>query len=335
MISNLMQSLYIAVQSHAGTWADTVFSLTAAFMLFNMFALFAVFGGWFERKLIARAHSRIGPMYTGKAGLLQTIADLLKFLQKQMLWPKGGDKMLFRIAPLLLTIPPFVAAVFVPIGSFVVVRSEYSLLFVLALLSFSPIAILVGSWASNSKYSTLGGLRAAGMTMSYEVLLGIAAASVALMAGSLDIVRIVEFQHQSGMWMLVMQPIAFFLFLIGALASVERNPFDLVEAESELVSGWKTEYGGVYFSLTLMGEYIKLLVTAFLFSSLFMGGWKGLGGDVGFILKSLLFVVFMMYVRATAIRLRLDQVFAKVWNQMVPLGILNFIVTVGVLEAVL
>lgn len=319
-----------ALRSAAGS--EWLYLTALAFMTFNMFALFATFGGLLERKLIARVHSRIGPMYTGPGGLLQTIADMLKFLRKEALFPKGADRPLFRLAPILLAVPPFLAVLFVPIGSLAIVRSEYSLLFALALLSFSPIAVLVGSWASNSKYATLGGLRAAGMTMSYEVLLGVAAASVALTVGSMDIVEIARYQHAHGVWLAAVQPLAFLLFLFAAIASVERNPFDLVEAESELVSGWKTEYSGAYFSLTLLGEYVKLLVTGFLFASLFLGGWLGFSGDIGFVVKALLFVVLMFYVRATAMRLRLDQIFRKVWLYMIPLGLLNFIVTIAVLE---
>lgn len=332
---NGAQWLYTQTELYAGAYASQVFPWVVALLLFNICALFATFGGLFERKVIARSHSRLGPMYTGPFGLLQTVADLLKFLRKEIIYPRGSDRFLFVATTFMLTIPSFLAFVVVPIGSFVIIQSDYSLLIALVLLSISPIAILAGSWASNSKYSTLGGLRAAGMTMSYEVLLGIAVASVALTAGSLDIVTIAAYQAEKGMWFAAMQPIAFILFLVGAVASVERNPFDLVEAESELVSGWKTEYGGIYFGLILLAEYIKLLVVALLLASLFLGGWHGALGDIGFMLKAGAFILVMFYIRATAFRMRLDQVLAKVWLRMIPLGLVNFILTIGVMEVVL
>jgi len=326
MISEGMEILYGKVASVVGLNAPLVFLVMNAFLCFTLFALFGIFGGWVERKLIARVHSRRGPIYTGPFGLLQNIADLLKFLKKEVLFPKGADRILYRIAPILLVVPTFIAIMFVPIGTYTIVRHEYSLLFALALLGIGPVAVLIGSWASNSKYSTLGGLRAAGMTMSYEVLLGVAAASVALATGTFDIVHIVEYQISSGWWLAARQPLAFVLFLIGIIASVERNPFDLVEAESELVSGWKTEYGGVYYSLTLLAEYAKLFVTSLLFVSLFLGG----GSDAIFFLKVFIISLLMFYIRATAFRLRLDQVLAKVWHTLIPLGLLNFIITISV-----
>jgi NADH-quinone oxidoreductase subunit H len=194
-------------------------------------------------------------------------------------------------------------------------------------LGVAPIAILVGSWASNSKYSTLGGLRSAGMMMSYEVLVIVAAASVALHANTLSIAELILYQQSTGVWFIFMQPVAGILFLIGLIASVERNPFDLVEAESELVAGWKTEYGGVYFSFTLLAEYLKLLASAFLFAAIFLGGATGTFGDFGFLLKVLFFSILMFYIRATALRLRIDQIFEKVWRELIPIGMVNFLIT--------
>lgn len=307
--------------------ARPLFLILSATFLFSVCGLYAMFGGLLERKIIARAHSRYGPMYTGPGGSLQTLADALKFLQKEMIFPKGSDGLLYRLSPLLLVVTPFLAVPLLPIGSFALVNSSYSLLLVLALLSLGPILILWGAWSSNSKYSTLGGLRAAAMTMSYEVLLVVSLASIILTVGSANILDIVAYQSAHGMWMAALQPFAFVLFLIALIASVERNPFDLVEAESELVSGWKTEYGGVYFSITLLAEYIKLLVGCILCASIFLGGSGTVLGDIGFLLKVALLTILMFYVRATAIRLRLDQIFSVVWKKLIPLGLVNIIVT--------
>jgi NADH-quinone oxidoreductase subunit H len=311
-------------------WAEAIFVVSLASTIFTLCAGYAMFGGLLERKLIARVHSRIGPMYTGPFGLLQTAADALKFLKKEIIFPIGSDRALFKLAPIIMCIVPFICMTFVPIGSLVIIESEYSLLIVLALLSFSPIAILVGSWASNSKYSSLGGLRSVAMTMAYEVLLTVAVASVILTTKSFSITGIVTYQQQLGLWLVVVQPFAFVLFAVAAVASVERNPFDLTEAESELVSGWKTEYGGVYFSLTLLGEYIKLFVTVILMTCLFLGGWTDAGGELGFFLKMLVLTMLMIYTRATALRMRVDQLLHAVWRTMIPLAFLNIIVTVGI-----
>ncbi len=310
--------------------ARPLFLALLALALFIAVALFATFGGWAERKLIARIHSRRGPVFTGPLGLLQTVADMLKFLRKEIIFPEGSDRRLFALAPVLLVLPAFVALVVVPIGSLVIASSQYSLVIALALLSMGPIAMLAGAWASNSKFSTLGGLRSAGMAMSYEAVLALSAAGVALSAGTLDIAQIAQRQADMGVWFALTQPLAFALFLIAAVASVERNPFDLLEAESELVGGWKTEYGGVYFSLTLLAEYGKLLVTGCLFASLFLGGWTDAGGDLGFLAKVLVWAILMFSIRASAVRMRMDALLAKVWRALVPLALLNIVVTLGV-----
>jgi NADH-quinone oxidoreductase subunit H len=313
-----------------GPLGEIIFLALLAGVIFNIFAVYAMFGGLLERKVIARVHSRIGPMYTGPFGLLQTAADAVKFLRKEIIFPVGSDRQLFVLAPLLMCMTAFAAIIFVPIASFTLIQSDYSLLIVLALLSISPIAILAGSWASNSKYSTLGGLRSAGMTMAYEVLLAVAVASIIFTTKSLSIQGVVAFQDAHGIWLALLQPVAFALFLISAIASVERNPFDLTEAESELVGGWKTEYGGVYFSFTLLGEYMKLLVTLLLTTSLFLGGWTDAGGEIGFAIKVIILTVLMFYIRATAMRLRIDQLLNTVWTRLVPLAFLNLLITMGI-----
>jgi len=313
-----------------GMLGDTLFLVALAVSLFGVGATFAIFGGWFERKTIARAHSRIGPQYAGPGGSLQTVADAVKFLRKEVIFPEGSDRFLYRLAPLVLLIAPFLAFAVIPVGSLVVTDSPLTLVIALALLGISPIAIIIGAWASNSKYSTLGGLRAAGMMMSYEVVLVLAAGSVALSAGTLSISEIAQYQAQHGLF-LYLQPVAALLFLISLVASVERNPFDLLEAESELVGGWKTEYGGVWFSLTLLGEYLKLLASAFLFSHLFLGGAATRLGDLSFVLGAGVIIFLMFVVRATAMRLRMDQILDTVWTRLIPVAILNAGATIAVM----
>jgi NADH-quinone oxidoreductase subunit H len=326
--------LLAAVQFFGGNQSlgEVLFLVAFAFAMFQVFAGFAILGGWLERKLIARVHSRVGPIYNGPFGLLQTVADAVKFLKKEVIFPVGSDRKLFVLAPLLMFLTSFVSVIFLPLASFTLISSPYSLLIILALLSLTPIAILTGAWASNSKYSTLGGLRSAGMTMAYEVLLAVAVASIILTTHSFSIIEIVAYQQTHGMWMVFIQPVAFVLFMIAAVASVERNPMDLTEAESELVGGWKTEYGAVYFSLTLLGEYVKLLIMTILISCLFLGGWTDFAGEFGFVIKILLLTMFMIYIRATAMRLRIDQLLHQLWTKLIPLAFLNFLITIGVLK---
>jgi len=312
-------------QGPAGDFLSIVAVATA---IFGAGALFAIFGGYVERKVIARVHSRVGPQYTGPAGSLQTIADAVKFLRKEVLFPEGSDRVLYRIAPLIMFLAPFAAFAVIPFGSLAVSDSPVSLVIALALLGFTPLAIVVAAWASNSKYSTLGGLRAAGMMMSYEVVLVLSAASVALSAGSLRITDIASYQAEHGIFLLT-QPLAAVLFLIALVASVERNPFDLLEAESELVGGWRTEYGGVWFSITLLAEYLKLLAAVFLFVHLFAGGSRTAFGDVSFLIVAAVVTLLMFVIRATAMRLRMDQILDHVWTRLVPLAIVNAAATIG------
>jgi NADH-quinone oxidoreductase subunit H len=317
-----------------GPGAEFIIAFILGLVLFLVCAGYAIMAGYIERKYIGRIHSRIGPMYTGPAGILQTAADALKFIRKEVIFPVGSDRVLFTIAPVLMILTHLAALAFVPLGSYTPIATPYGLIIVIAILSLTPIGILVGSWASNSKYSTLGGLRSAGLTMAYEVLLAVAIASVILTTHSMSITEIVGFQDTHGVWLLFLQPLAFALFFIAAVASVERNPLDLTEAESELVNGWRTEYGGVYFSLTLLAEYIKLLVMCILLVVLFMGGWSDWTGEIGFILKIVALTVLMIAIRATAMRYRMDQLLHDLWTRLIPLAFINIIVTIIVLRIV-
>jgi NADH-quinone oxidoreductase subunit H len=332
-LAQVGEAFRAATLSTFGASGEVIFLIIVAIAVFLMFALYAMSAGLLERKLIGRVHSRIGPMYTGPGGVLQTVADALKLLRKEIIYPVGSDRAVFTLAPVIMFLTAYMSVLFVPLGSFIIIDSQYSLLIVLALLSLSPVAVLVGSWASNSKYSTLGGLRSAAMTMAYEVLLAVAIASIILTTHSFSIIEIVRWQADAGVWLVFVQPFAFALFIIAAVASVERNPMDLTEAESELVSGWKTEYGGAYFSITLLAEYVKLLITVILISSLFFGGWADFAGEIGFAVKVFIFTALMIYIRATAMRLRIDQLLHDLWTRLIPLAFLNFIVTFGVLAA--
>ncbi|MDO8557568.1 MAG: NADH-quinone oxidoreductase subunit H [bacterium] len=288
---------------------------------------FAAFGGLAERKIIGRIHSRYGPTMTGPYGLLQTVADALKFIAKKPLIPRLADRALFIVIPILMVALPFTIFVVLPWGNTPVWSFKYDLLFIISLLAINPILILLGAWAGNSKYATLGGLRAVSQILAYEGVLFVSLLPLVYVSGSFSIVDIVKYQ-QAHTWLLVLQPISFFLFLVALVAISERQPFDLPEAESELVQGWMTEYGGVFFAMILLAQYVTLWVGAVSLAALFFGGWGDMFGVPGFIIKIILGVLIFIYFRATYFRLRIDQLLAFTWKWLIPIGILNLLLVV-------
>jgi NADH-quinone oxidoreductase subunit H len=340
MINDMMRglmNLIVSTASAIGLSEDIgqiIFYIIIALFAFLFVSLYAVFGGWGERKVIGRSHSRLGPNMTGPFGLLQTVADVIKFMTKSVIFPKGSDKKIFVTIPGAMMLVNFTALLFVPFGSYTIINSDYSLLIIFALLSLGPTLMMLGSWASNSKYSTLGGLRGASLVFVYEVLLSLSIAGVFLITGSFSIAKAVQMQSDLGLWFIVLQPLGFVLFLMAMIASFERNPFDMTEADSELVSGWRTEYGGIYFAITLFAEYAKLFIGCAVIASVYLGGWLGFLGEAGFFLKIILITILMYYVRAASMRWRLDHLLARVWNFYVPLALLNFLVTYIVLMVI-
>ena len=296
-------------------------------------AAFAMFIGLFERKFIGRMHSRYGPNTVGPFGTLQTAADAVKFMQKDIVIPKYADKVLFVASPVLMTLLPFFILAFLPWGKFSFISSPYDLLIVFALIALNPVLILAATWASNSKYSALGGFRAATQILAYEGVLFLAILPVVFASGSFRIADIVA--SQSNFWFVLTQPFAFILFLFAAIAVSERQPFDLPEAESELVQGWLTEYGGPFFAVILLGQYIMLYVAAFLVGALFFGGWGGVFGWAGFAVKVFIATLIFIISRATYFRLRLDQLLSFSWKFLIPLGFANFIISLIVLQGML
>ncbi|OGG44481.1 hypothetical protein A2841_00170 [Candidatus Kaiserbacteria bacterium RIFCSPHIGHO2_01_FULL_48_10] len=298
----------------------------------TLLAVFAMYVGWMERKLIARMHSRYGPTQTGKFGLLQTIADLIKFLQKEVIVPHGANRWIFLTVPVAMVAIAFLATVLLPYGGAFILKSPLALVFIIAIISTLPLWITLAGWSSNSKYAMLGGLRAAAQTMAYEVVVLLSVLGVIVLAGSLDFADIAK--AQAGHWFVFWQPLGFFLFLIGILAIIERQPVDIPEAESELIAGWRTEYGSVQFALFLLAEYTLMLIGAIMMVTLFFGGWEDWGGVLGFWIKVILVAVFTMFARATYLRLRIDQLLNYSWAVLVPLALVNFMVTAIVVNGI-
>lgn len=310
------------------TLAVILRAIIAVVLSFSFVGLALVVLNVAERKLGGRFQSRYGPLHVGWHGSLQTIADLLKILQKELIIPKGADPLLFRLAPYLSLVPVLTVFLAVPISeNIVALESDLSLLIVLFLPALSIFGILTAGWASNSKYSLIASLRSAGQMFAYEVPRTLSVLSVVMLVGSLSLTEIVN--SQKGVWFLIVQPIAFLIFFFTSLAEANRVPFDLVWAESELVSGFFTEYTGMRWAVFFLAEYGALIGSCFLTALLFMGGWLGpfLPPVVWLLIKVAALILISLWFRWTWPRFRIDQWLNFSWKFLVPLSVLNLLVT--------
>jgi NADH-quinone oxidoreductase subunit H len=302
-----------------------------------------------ERKVIAWMQVRLGPMRVGPWGVLQMVADPLKLLLKEDIIPDRADRWLFILAPVICLIPALIVFAVIPIGpSIHIFGKEINLyitdlnigvLYVMSISSVGVLGIILGGWASNSKYPLLGALRSAAQMVSYEVALGFSIIGVLMIAGSLSLVSIVQAQKDAG-WYVFLQPVGFILFCICGVAETNRAPFDLPEAESELVAGFHTEYSGFRFSLFFLAEYANMLTVAAMAVTLFLGGWLRpfptvaalsfldvVPGVIWFIGKVIIFLYFYLWFRASWPRYRYDQLMKLGWQYLLPLSMANVIVT--------
>ena len=284
---------------------------------------------YFERKVIGHMQGRMGPMRVGWHGLLQPIADAVKLFFKEDIIPAQADKPIFYIAPLIGVLAALGSVAVIPMwDGFSIADLNIGILYILALSSVASYAVILGGWASNSKYSFLGGLRSAAQVISYEIAMGLSLVGVMLMSGSANLTDIVH--AQSGGWFMFTQPVAFFVFIIAIFAETNRVPFDLPEAETELVAGYATEYSGIRFGLFFMAEYAGMFVMSAFAVVCFMGGWSGpafLPGFVWFILKVYAFIFLYFWIRATLPRYRYDQLMSLGWKLFIPLALGNVIFT--------
>ena len=296
-----------------------------------------------ERKLLGRFQVRYGPNRVGYFGLLQPMADGLKMLLKEDVIPDGVDRRIFLVAPAVVAGMALFAFMLVPFGETltilghpvpqVIVRTNVGLLLVLALSSLAVYGLALGAWTSDNKYSLLGGIRGAAQMISYELALGLSLVPVVMRARSLDLSDIVA--AQSGLPFAVTEPFAFILFIIAALAETKRIPFDLPEAENELQAGFHTEYSGMRFALFFVGEYVNMVLLGALIAVFFLGGWHGpiLPPIVWLGIKVLAVPVFLIWTRASLPRLRYDQLMALGWKVLVPLALVNVLLTGAILVA--
>ncbi len=299
--------------------------LAAAALILAAFVLgTAAFLVWFERKLLGRMQVRPGPNRVGPGGLLQPVADILKLTVKEDILPEHADRPLFRLAPLMAFVPAFAAFVVLPFGPGLVSADlNIGLLWILAVSTVSVLALIAAGWASNSKYALLGGMRAAAQMISYEVPLVLSLIGVVLAAGSLRLGRIVA--AQAHLWFAVPQVLGFIVYLIAATAESNRSPFDLPEGESELVAGFHTEYSGVRFAFFFLAEYSYVFLAAAIATLAFLGGWSGpfLPPVVWFLVKTYAVIFFIIWLRATLPRIRIDQLLSFGWKVLLPLSLVN------------
>ena len=297
----------------------------------------------YERKLLARMQVRIGPNRAGPFALLQPVADGVKLIFKEELIPANADKFIFVLAPIVTVVPALIIMGVVPFGPTVSLfgreialsisgDSSLGVLYITAIASISVYGIVLAGWSSNNKYATLGGIRSTAQMISYELALGLSFIGPILMAGSLSLGEIVR-QQQLLVWFIVLQPLGGMIFLISTLAEVNRAPFDMPEAEQELTAGYHTEYSGMKFAAFFMAEYIKMIAVAVIAATLYFGGYLGpfvdrfpFLGPIYLLIKVLVLLFFMVWVRATLPRLRYDRLMAFGWKLLLPLSLANVIV---------
>jgi NADH-quinone oxidoreductase subunit H len=320
-------------------------TLKSAFMIFVLLTGFAYLT-FYERKVLARIQTRIGPNRAGPGGFLQPVADGLKLIFKEELIPSQSYKVIFILAPIITVIPALVILAVLPWGSRITLFGRdiplyltdinVGVLYIIAIASISVYGIVLAGWSSNNKYAMLGGLRSSAQMISYELALGLAFIGPVLMAGSMSMNDIVEAQRN--VWYVVYQPIGALIFFVAVLAEVNRAPFDMPEAEQELTAGYHTEYSGMKFALFFMAEYIKMIAVSAIAATLFFGGYRGpfvdqlpLLGPFYLFIKILILLFIMIWVRATMPRIRYDRLMGFGWKLLLPAALLNVLITAALL----
>jgi len=322
-------------------------------MLVKILAVFVVvllivaYTTWVERKVIGHMQTRLGPMETGWHGLLQPIADGLKLFFKEDIIPSEASKVSFILAPMMILVPAFITVAVIPFGPDISVGGyviplqitdlNVGMLYILAMAGLGVYGIVLAGWASNSKYSLLGGLRSSAQMVSYELAAGLAIVAVFMLSETLSLKGIVAAQMQEfpiaalsflPNWYIFSQPLAFCLFVICGMAEINRTPFDLPEAETELVSGFCTEYSSMKYALFFMAEYANMVVIAAIAATLFLGGWAGpFPGVINILIKIFGFMFFFIWIRATVPRVRYDQLMYMGWKIFLPLALANIVIT--------
>lgn len=289
--------------------------------------LMVMFFIWYERRLIGRFQVRLGPNRAGPFGILQPVADVLKILTKEDIVPTKADKIVFWIAPIVALAPVFMMFAVIPFqGGALLANLNIGILYILAVSSVASVGIFMAGWGSHNKYSLIGAMRDVAQLISYEIPLVLSIIGVVLIAGSLSLTNIVEAQTIP---FVLLQPLGFLIFFISSLAEINRTPFDLVEADSEIVAGYNIEYSGMKFATFFLMEYAEALTSSAIIATLFLGGWNGplLPPILWFIIKIVAVFSLIVWVRSTIPRFRIDQVMAFAWKFLLPLALINLLVT--------
>lgn len=303
------------------------------FLVINVLVMGTGLYTWYERRAIGRFQARLGPNRWGPFGLLQPIADLIKLITKEDLIPDEADHKVFNIAPIILIVPTLLIASVIPFGDDTFLgRLNIGVLFIIGITSMNTIAVLAGGWASRNKYAMLGAMRGVAMLISYEVPMALGITGVVLLAGSLSLYDVVQAQAVP-FW--IVQPLGFLVFIAAASAEMSRTPFDQIEAESELGAGYHTEYSGMKFAIFQLAEFMAPLITSIVATVLFFGGTRGfdpIPGQIWFVVKVLIILTGLLWVRATWPRLRIDQIMGFAWKGLFALAFVNvFLVAIEVM----
>ena len=326
----LFRVIYDGVSALLPCWLSYVIGgVVIMLILVNAVLLGAAVVSWMERRLLGRFHNRIGPNRWGPFGTLQPIADLLKLLTKEDLIPAGADRIAFTLVPILMVASLVLLTAVIPFAKDTALADlNVGVLYLLAVSSLTSVALFMAGWSSDNRYALFGAARGVAVLISYEVPVVLSLLGVVMIAGSMSLGSIV---HAQQVPFILVQPLAFFLFLAGMSAELNRTPFDLAEAESEIIAGYHTEYSGIKFALIQAAEFGGVLVVAALITTLFLGGWSGplaeYLGWLWFLLKTIAVVVLFTWIRATFPRLRIDQIMGFCWKVMLPLSLINLAAT--------
>ena len=304
--------------------------LIGVITLVSVNALFLI---WVERKVSGHMQVRLGPMEVGPHGAIQSVADALKLMGKELITPEEVDKPIYWLAPIVIFLPVLLSFLVIPFSETWIIKDmNVGIVLILGFSTLAVLAILMAGWASNNKYAVLGAIRSVAQNVAYEIPLLITVMSIILMVGSFKLSDIVA--AQSGYWFILVQPLAFLLFITCATAETNRAPFDLPEAESELVAGFHTEYSGMRFAVFFLAEYTNMFIASAVGAVLFLGGWHGpfLPGVVWFLLKVYALIFLMMWFRWTFPRVRFDQLITFAWKILIPLAFANLLITALVMK---
>jgi NADH-quinone oxidoreductase subunit H len=337
-----LNDFYLGLLPDSLSWAAYLGTgLTIVLILVNSVLMLTAFGTYMERRVLGRFQTRLGPNRVGPFGLLQPLADLLKLIMKEDLRPLMADRLTFFLAPVLMVTSMLVVVAVVPFGSDSFLADlNIGVLYLVGIPTIATVSMFLGGWGSGNRFALLGAARAVAMLISYEVPMIISLAGILILAGSMSLVDVVEAQRLP---FILLQPMAFFVFLIAASAEMNRSPFDLMEAESELTAGFHTEFSGMRFGLLQLAEFGEVVVTSAILATLFLRGWENpfipadwsqvLPPQVWLIGKILFFMLIFTWIRATLPRMRIDQVMAFAWKVLFPLAVINMFVTAALVVA--